>query len=294
MPSYLAYGLGIHSDFPLPEFTPATTGGSDVAIHVDAVPAPPDLLSDDTYVDLGVDEAVLGFKRAGVFRIRGGREVTISLAPGADEATVRLYLVGRVMATLLYQRGLLVLHASAVEVNERAVAFMGHSCMGKSSVAAALQSRGCNFLADDVTALDFDSGQALAIPAFPQAKIDPDVARALGHNVDSMVALHPEESRRGLRLTGGFAAGPLPLALVYLLGAEAPSPQPLSPQGALVEFVRHSFPSRLLRSGGPAHLRQCAALARSVSVFGLSREEVRLPPAVLADRVRQDLALVTA
>jgi hypothetical protein len=288
--SYFAYGLGIHSEFPLPEFVPADVP-CDLTIRLDSEDPPADLLREDAYVDLGVDHAVLAFRRAGAFRITAGRDILISRAPGADLSLIRLYLVGKIMATLLYQRGLLVLHASAVDIDGQAVAFVGTSGFGKSSLTAALYSCGHSVIADDVVAVDLSSSPPMAIPAFPQLRLDPEVAHSLARSDSSLLPLHPLEWKHGFRVADSFSGAPTPLSLIYLLGPESPSTT-LQPHDVLIELVRHSFPARLLRSGGAPHLRQCASLASRVPVRRLARSPSRPEPSAVAARVRQDLAAV--
>jgi hypothetical protein len=289
MLSYFAYGLGIHSNFPLPEFVPSDAP-AEVVVRLDSGIPPPELLERDAHVELNANEATLAFRYAGVFRIHRAREIHVMPAPGADLALIRLYLVGKVMATLLYMRGFLVLHASAVEVGGQAVAFVGSSGFGKSSLAASLHACGHRVVADDVVVMDLDSPMPMAIPAFPQLKVDPEVASSLGHDKGSLILLHPLESKRGLRVTKLFASRPLPLALIYLLGLDDAHSGSLQPQEVLIELVRHSFPARLLQSGGAPHLRQCARLARLVPALRLVRRPSRIPPLELADLVRRDLA----
>jgi len=63
---------------------------------------------------------------------------------------VRLYLLGSAWGALCYQRDLLVLHASAVRVDGRAVAFCGRPGMGKSTLAAWLAESGHALVSDDL------------------------------------------------------------------------------------------------------------------------------------------------
>jgi hypothetical protein len=292
MLSYFAYGLGIHSDFPLPEFVPANVE-ADVIVRFDSAKPPVEMLERDAHVELQPTEATLAFRQAGVFRIREGREILIFPAQEADQSLIRLYLVGKVMATLLYQRGLLVLHASAVELDGWAVVFVGHSGSGKSSLAASLHACGHKVIADDVVAVDLGPSVPSAIPGFPQVKLDCEFALSLGHDTGSLILLHPLESKRGLRVVDRFAATPRPLGLIYLLGSETEigtQSTALQPQDVLIEFVRHSFPARLLCSGGALHLHQCASLAKRVPVRRFTRTAARIPPAELARRIQSDLA----
>jgi hypothetical protein len=288
MLSYFAYGLGIHSDFPLPEFVAAEMP-CDVRIRLDPVEASEDVLNIDSYMELGPGEALLAFRHVGAFRIRRGEEIVVSLARGADLALARLYLVGKAMGTLLYQRRFLVLHASAVDVDGLAVAFVGVSGAGKSSIAASLHSCGYRLVADDVSAVDLRPATPLLIPGFPQVKVHASVAHSLGHPDESLLLLHSVEGKRGLRLATGFSHTPLPLGLVYFLAPAGSNLPPLGLQDVMIELVRHSFPTRLLKSGGPAHLQQCARLAELVPARRFVRSDARPSPRELAARVLDDL-----
>ena len=74
-------------------------------------------------------------------------------------------------AALLQQRGVMTLHASAIETQAGAVLFAGPSGIGKSSLAAALVERGNTMLADDVTGVVLDAaGRPVALSAFPVAR----------------------------------------------------------------------------------------------------------------------------
>jgi hypothetical protein len=291
--SYCAYGLNIRSQIQIPELTSAS-GRADVVITLDPTPPSPALLEEETFVRVDDLEITLGFRRAGVFRAIGGREIVISLAPGADLALARLYLLGKVLASLLYQRGLLVLHASAVDVSGQAVAFMGISCVGKSSLAAALVRSGQRLVADDLTAIECRKSGVMALSGFPQLKLDPVVVRSLGFGDDAGVSLHKLEGRRGLRVEDAFTLHPVRLSLIYLIGSDEESQRPLTPQDRIIELVRHSFPARLQQSGGRRHLEQCVAIARSVPMLRLGVAEARVAPRELSERVRRDLASLTA
>lgn len=274
---YFAYGLGIKSALPLPEFI-TTNAGCDVAIRLDNVDymhndyVPLEVINKPLYVKINTKKAVIFVKNVGVFLVHGGYEVVVRPAPDVDERLLRSYIIGTVIAVLLYQRGLLVLHASLVDINGSAVAILGKSGEGKSSTAAALYARGHSVVADDVAAVNLDTRPATVLPGFPQIKLNPEVAVSLGYGIESLHLLHPQEEKRGYRVMQGFSQAPLPLRHIYVLAEDAALDiEPLRSQEAVIELVRHSRPTTLFHSGGAPHFLQCVNLAKELTVYRLKR-----------------------
>lgn len=274
MYSYVAYGLGIRSELPLPELVEGEAV-ADVVVRLGQVNRRrPQSAAAGTYFWATADECCLFHEEVGTLLVRGGREIIVDPAPAADEDLLRLVVVGAAMGALLHQRGLLVLHASAVAVNGGAVAFLGGPGQGKSTTAAALHARGHDMVADDVVAVDPGGGQSpIVLPAFPRFKLWPEAAVFLGDDPKTLPRLHPRLEKRDRRVTAGFAQTPVPLRRIYVLG-EGPALdiEPLRPQEAVVELVRHSLCVKLLPAGGQSrHLLQCASLAKVVPIRRLNR-----------------------
>ena len=90
------------------------------------------------------------------FLVRGGRTITYAAPPGTDPFDLRLFLMGTPWIALAAQRGLLPLHASAVAHGTDVYAFSGRPRVGKSTLAAALSTRGHAFFADDSLLVEID------------------------------------------------------------------------------------------------------------------------------------------
>lgn len=284
--SYLAYGLGVHSALPLPEFVCAEAG-CDVTIQLDTqAPFFPSPLPPERYLTVTQEEAILSLAQVGTFRVCHGKEIWVTPAAEADEALLRLYITGTLMALLLYQRGLLPLHASAVEIQGEAVAFLGESGWGKSSLAAALHQRGHRILTDDVTAVDIKTIPPQVYPAFPQLKLHPKTAASLGYDREPLLMLHPLEEKRGFRFAHHFSATLSPLQAIYLLD-EGPRQHidPVDKQMAIVELIRHSYPTRLLQQGSSAHFLHSVALVQQVPIYRLVRQQTLAALPALAQMI---------
>lgn len=203
--SYFAYGLSIKSEIELLEFLPAQLPG-DITILWDRNATIPDEVmgNHNCCTKMTLEEAILFDKNAALFVIRHGREIIVTPL-NDDERLISLYIVGTVMSILLYQRGLFVLHGSAVEFDGSAIAFVGKSGWGKSTIAAALHAKGHRIITDDVVAISTETETITVFPGYPQFKLFPEVAEFLGHDKSNLLLLHTELKKGGFRVAENFS-----------------------------------------------------------------------------------------
>jgi hypothetical protein len=297
MYAYVAYGLGIHSATPLPELVPRAVAADVVIAPGEVEPLPLEAVSEDHQFWAGVGQACHVFKGIGAFWVCEGRDIIFAPAPSADERVLRLSLLGPAMALILVQRGQYVLHASAIAIAGRAVAFLGDYGWGKSTTAAALHARGHEMLTDDVTAIHMGSELPRVVPSFPQFKLWPESAAALGAPPETLPLLHPQLEKRACRVTRGFAQTPLPLECLYILDeGGALESEPCAPQEALQALMQHWYGARfgkqLLQVIDLAtHFQQCVTLVNQVSVRRLHRPPCLSALPDLARFIEDDLAL---
>lgn len=176
---YSVFGLRVRSSLELPELMPATGKGQpDVTIEAAPIDDEPVPGSEVSAVNGALVLVVPDIAR---FRISGGNAIIVDAERGIPERNVRLFLLGSAFGALLHQRGLLPLHANAVEIDGKAVAFMGASGEGKSTLAAWFHDRGYKVLADDVCVVGFDSdGVPHAYPGLPRLRLWNEALEALG------------------------------------------------------------------------------------------------------------------
>jgi hypothetical protein len=298
MYSYWGYGLSIRSALSLPELSAPAETFPDVVIRLERADHPvSESIHAENSFHVTAKEACLCWRMGGRFLIRNGKEIVIHPAAEADEALIRLLVLGPVLAILLHQRGLLVLHASAVAVEGGAVLFIGGKGAGKSTMAAALYARGHSFLADDVAAVSADGGQGpVVLPGSPQLKLWPEAAASsLGDDPDRLPQLASGFEKRARPVSCRFANSPQPLRGIYVL-SRGPSLkiETLTCRQALMTLMRHShcarFGSQLLHgTEASAHFLRCTDLARHVPVRFLQRPPCLEALADLAQTVEMDL-----
>ena len=259
-----AYNLDIWSDIALPEFMDGR-GGVDVVVVLEREDAGVECTA--AKWNFGA-EVVCQFPKVGQFRVRAGKEIRVTPVPGADTQLIRLYVEGMMMAVLLHQRGFHVLHASVVEIDGRAVAFVGHIGAGKSTMALALQLRGNRLIADDNAAIDEIGSEAAVVPAFPRVKVYPAIAETLGVAEVDLTALHETQVKKTRLVAGQFPKAPVPLDRVYVLSKEGePGIERLPSTEAFIELVKNSVPTRWGIAGGRDQMANVAALLRTLPVY---------------------------
>ncbi|MBE9005839.1 hypothetical protein IQ259_12460 [Fortiea sp. LEGE XX443] len=284
--SYFAYGLGIHSDIELPEFVPALTPG-DITIRYDrnfSIPA--ELIGNHKLVMKITPEEAFFFNREfALFVVRNGCEISVTPFKD-DERLISLYIIGNIMSLLLYQRGLFVLHGSAVEVNGSAIAFVGKSGWGKSTIAAALHANGHQIITDDVVAISTETGAFKVFPAYPQLKLFPEVAEVLGHDQSDLLLLHSELNKGGFRVTKKFSQTAVPLKQIYMLAKGSTlGIEKLRSQESLIELMRNSLPTRWYQTHNKSQFLQCTSVAKNIPIYRLTRSSDLRSLSTLAEMV---------
>ena len=108
-----------------------------------------------------------------------GRSISLLSAPPAyTRDDLAAYALGPVIAIALHLQGAVLLHASAVVLQQKAIVFAGDAGSGKSTTAAILHRLGYPVLADDVTELAGPSPYR-ALESLPAVRLWPDVVHAL-------------------------------------------------------------------------------------------------------------------
>ncbi len=273
---------------------PPTVGGGapDVRVLFGDVehPSPADLPPGEGCWRASSDEARYFWSDVGAFGVYGGTRIVLDPAPGLDEDGLRLTVLGPLLATILHQRGYLVLHASAVAGADGAVAVAAHSGTGKSTTAGALVSRGYSLLTDDVLAVDLAGAVPVIWPGGSNLKLWPASAEALGHDAEALPTIGTRYVKRVLDVEP--ATKPVPLRGLYVLAAEAgPTVEAMGRPQAVGEVMSRSYCSELLRlEGAGRNLKEAADLVQRVPVRWLRRSATLDSFGSWVDRVVADMA----
>ncbi|MHB8235245.1 MAG: hypothetical protein ACYDHT_11395, partial [Solirubrobacteraceae bacterium] len=133
-------------------------------------------------------------------------------------------LIAQVLPFAALLQGLEIFHASGVVRDGEAIALLGPSRAGKTSLALELCGRGAGFLADDVLALEAQAEGLLAHPGTSLAGVAPDGAAPVGAtDCDTRGEIAVNAGERLLRMPGAAAAAPL--AALFFLDRRADGPR---------------------------------------------------------------------
>ncbi|EKF85886.1 hypothetical protein [Methanobacterium formicicum] len=189
---------------------------------------------------------------------------------------IEIQFLGIVLSYWLERKGIPTIHASGVNVDNNAVAFLSSNKGGKTSIAASLMQKGFHLITDDILPLDLVDENILCRPGYPTMRMWPDEAEYfLGHS-DDLPVVHPEISKKrvfvGLNDFGRFDNYKSELKCIYIPKRISKKNEieikPVTPVKAVLELVKHSFSPYLVETMGwqPRRLEKFATIIKKVPV----------------------------
>jgi hypothetical protein len=173
-------------------------------------------------------------------------------------------MVATAFPLLVAERGDLVTHAAAVEVDGQAIVFLGPPRRGKSTLAAVAAGLGYRLLAEDGAAVELLSSGALVWPGPTGIRVTSDVMSALGLSRDRRAG------KRTHFIAGArHADEPVPLGAVVVLGERAAASsltrvEPVAAVPAVVPSLIFGGSDRLAEAfRGAARLSELAPVFRA-------------------------------
>jgi hypothetical protein len=261
------------------------------------------------YQSVRLPDGSIFFRWLGLFDFLAapdGRRIEVVTYRHASEEGLQAYLLTEALSLAMVQLGREPLHATAVETPHGAVAFIGDSGYGKSTLAALMLAAGCRFITDDMLVLTRHGTAFLACPGPLRIKLYEHVANRIFGTGCNGVPINPATRKLIMPIDASRAAGTSrPVCALYVI--EEPGRcgddiriSPLTPGQALPEILAASLnnwnldPKRLKRL-----FRFATDIARTLPVRMLSypRDEKRMDAlfgAVMADLAAHGGAVLAA
>ncbi len=202
------------------------------------------------YAILENDRIYLRWKDQFEFLVdRDGRRIWFGWLGADSLETLRVYILGRALSFALVKQGFEPIHSSTVVLDGGAIAFLGESGFGKSSLAAGFVRDGYRLLTDDLLLVSQRCGRPEAQPGPPRIKVFPWVARHCLGRIDEGVPMNNWTEKLVLPLgEDQHQAHPVPLRTFYVLSSprevfrkQGIQIATLSQREAFIELIRHTF-----------------------------------------------------
>lgn len=182
MNTYQAFGLTIASEIELDEMVSCHTVQPDVTIRLGNVP---DSIENVTIYSnnrvIGKDKFMIDIKGISRYYVENGNLILLEPYENALFEEVKLYLLGSCMGAILYQRRILPLHGSCINIAGHGVLLTGKSGAGKSTIASALLKKGGKLVTDDVAATRINEFQEPVVySSYPSQKLWDDAIERIG------------------------------------------------------------------------------------------------------------------
>lgn len=276
---YRISGLSVASDIALPGLLAGKPSPSpDVTIRRGSVPERLEGVTGTgpTWQVAG-RQFVLRIPGIARFLLEDGRAIVFTPESEDSLVDVPIFLIGTAFGILLHQREQIVLHASAVRVNGKAVLFCGSSGAGKSTLAAALAQRGYPLVTDDVCTVAIEAG------APPQVHPDGRQLKLWAQAIERLDLAPSRGERVRAKLEKFYVtpsevfSAPLPLGAVYMLREARPPHEAGIDKPNVVDAAlllrRNAYRPLLIRqlNQRATYFRATADIANAAGIYHLTR-----------------------
>lgn len=226
---YDIYGIRLSSDIQLSFPESESTQSADVSV----IAASPEFFQEATrlavvetnptrwykYAQLENGQSYLRWDDLFEFLIDAdGSHIWCGRLGAASLESLQVYLLGHALSFALLRQGHEPLHATAVVIGGQAIAFLGSSGFGKSSLAAAFLADGHRLLTDDMLILRHTDRGYEAQPGPRRIKLFPKMADRFLAGTVSAVPMNSETEKLVLPLSADQRQhGGAPLRALYVL-----------------------------------------------------------------------------
>ena len=234
-------------------------------------------------------QLLLKLPRIARYLVSDGSRIVVEQEEAADDRSLAVFSTVSPIAAILHQRSHICLHASGVSTPRGTFLFVAPSGTGKSTLAAALASRGYEVVTDDIAAIGND-GQNWSVASGPsRMKLWPDSLESLRIDGSSLPLVRNGLEKRILKLNGTRSES-YPVAAICLLSEhnqEDTQVQRMSLPHAIEALMFNTYRRRM--QAAVDHERKnflrLAQLASAIPCFSVERPQTGFALSQLADEV---------
>jgi len=277
---YTLCGWRTRSDIPLTGVPPSVPAGESVDVLIRVVPGRSPVAEDGggSVREHSGKYSVIRIDGIADFEVIRGRQIQVWPAARAMHKDIEIFLFGPVWATLCHQRGILPLHASAIVNGGGITAFVGHSGVGKSTIAAQLNSVDYELVTDDILPVSFNrSSLPGAWPYLRRLKLRSDSIIELALTPTEPVGETLDKEKFFVRPKSAGDDKWSRIERLYVLEVNQTSSRVsidrISGAEAVRALVEQTYHFEFIHKSGSyrAHLANCIQLASKVATYRVRR-----------------------
>lgn len=270
--TYQAYGLNIRSEIQLPELIKSESNTDAEIIFENLDTSLINVYNSRKHFKASEKGVFLLWKNKPVIKISGGEKICIDPAINIDGDLLRNLLLGTALAVLRHQQGLLVLHASSVNIKGDSVAFLGDVGQGKSTTAFALNKNGHPLISDDILPIHIsEKNLPFVYPGYPRLRLTPKFVSYIEPYSDKLENEY-NSTKKLIYSQSGFSSEQIPLKAAYILEkGENFEVKRLSQKEALINLIKNSYCLPVFNNlEKKRNFIQCANIVKDVPVKKLT------------------------
>jgi hypothetical protein len=198
-----------------------------------------------------------------------GRTVAARQIARRAPDTFHTHMLGQALSFALVRQGLDPLHATVVSVEGGAIAFLGDSGYGKSTLAAAFVGAGDRLVTDDLLVVTAADVGLVAHPGPPRLKLYPQALRRTLPRARGTTLITATPKLMVPLSTAQVTGSAVPLRALYVLSPPSAAAAPsrvtirrLSQRSACLALIRNTFNTAIV---DPTRLARQFALAARVA-----------------------------
>ena len=194
-------------------------------------------------------EFVLEFPNFVTFSIQNNKYLRAYPKKAICIETISHLLLDQVVPLLLNQQGSCVLHSSVIEIKEKAIAFIGETGSGKSTISAEFCRQGYRMISEDFLCLNIETHtnnqtNYYALPGYPSIRLWDNYLNRPGE----IIASYTNKKRYPLNKQTEFSSTARKLSQIYLLNdsqkrrqSEEWKLKKATPLTSVMTLVKNSF-----------------------------------------------------
>ncbi len=194
--------------------------------------------------------------------------------PSLHQSTLEHFLHDQIFPGILAMEGRLVIHAGATHVEGRAIAFIGKSGLGKSTLTASFDQSGYPLMGDDALVIHWLGDIAAAEATYKSLRLLPDSLHEifLEPPEHSPAAHYTPKQRVNMSQTAQMVYSPMELTALFFLAQPSMREEiriaPVKPAEACMALVANSFALNPTdRICAEMRFNEASKLANSIPAF---------------------------